>query len=226
MVNKIVDPNSSTAQRAVELAVSGKEAFDMKGGLNMDTDNQELAAAGFAPVEEEVAVVNTPTPVPTPEPAPELSATAEIPAKDEGEEKPVPGVDVEFSTDPAIRLDEMVEFFKKMLPDAVLPPKEALAQWKAIHGDVFFVPMNGKLYIYRYIKRQEWNQLQVDPAWQNGDANQRKDTIYNKCLLWPQLMPHEAAAEPAGIQDTLVTQIEQQSGWLDAYDLASTTFKL
>lgn len=222
MTKMITDPDGSAAQRAAELAVKGKEAFDMPGGINMEADNAELVAAGFAPVVEEAPVLQTTAEIPTKE-EPKVEETVE---GEEEVKKPVPGIDVEFSTDPAQRLDEMVDFFEKMLPGVALPDKNSLAHWKNIHGDVFFVPLNGKLYIYRYLKRQEWNQLQLDTAWQAADASQRKDTIYNKCLLWPQMLPHQAAAQPAGVQDTLVTQIEAQSGWLDAYELASTTFKL
>lgn len=218
MPKMITDPQSPAAQRAVELAVQGKKAFETPGGLNMEAENAEMAAAGFGEQE--------PTPQPVAEEHKDLAATAEVSATAGEEAAPVPGIDVDFSTNPIQRLEEMLAFFQKMLPDAALPDKGTLALWKTTHMDVFFVPLNGKLYIYRYIKRQEWNQLQVDASWQNADVNQRKEMIYNRCLLWPQLLPQEAAAEPAGIQDTLVAQIEAQSGWLDAYELASTTFKL
>ena len=209
---------SKTAQRAVDLAMQGAQ-----GAINMEEENKELAAAGFAEQQVEAP--------PGPDEGSDFleQLKKEQPsAKEESKEDEEKAEDeaVKFSDDPAKRLDEMHAFFTEQFPPQSVPPKEHLAKWKNWHGSVFFVPIGDVLYIYRFLKRQEWMQMNADENWQKMKEGQRKEHIYNKCVLWPSLTGIQLAGQPAGIQDTLVSQIEAQSGWLNAYELASVTFKL
>jgi len=102
-----------------------------------------------------------------------------------------------------------------------------LQGWKRIHGDLFVVqPDENQIYIYRYIKRQEWKQILAEnpPDRMSNDAFDEE--IFKRCLLWPRFTVEQLAFLPAGIIPTLSQQIQAASGWLNPQALAQITIKI
>jgi hypothetical protein len=68
--------------------------------------------------------------------------------------------------------------------------------------------------------------MNQNPSFAKQRVDQREDYIFSKCVLWPQLGPEHMAALPAGCVSSIVTQIEQQSMFIDPRELANLTIKL
>lgn len=141
-------------------------------------------------------------------------------APSEGEAAP----DNVIPDDPEERLKWTARMLKEINPKA--PDYNALKNWKQMHGSVFILNIQDKIYIYRYIKRQEWAQLQANDSFQNMTPIQQEDNIVERCVLWPQLGPIEKASMPAGATSMLAEQIRIQSMFLDPVQVANITLKL
>jgi hypothetical protein len=128
----------------------------------------------------------------------------------------------EVPENPEERLNWVAGELAKMKPGA--PNAQVLREWKRIHGNVFILPIDEYVFIYRYLKRQEWTQLQVNEEFTNLRQDQQEDYIVRKCLLWPQFS--NSAGLPAGAVTMLAEQIRIQSMFLDPVQVANLTVKL
>jgi hypothetical protein len=154
--------------------------------------------------------------IPIPEPTTVVEED-KIPAEDEAEEEMMPSDPVEKLKWVALKLREV---------DPKSPDAQTLYNWKQMHGNIFVLQVGEDVYIYRYIKRQEWAQMMANPAMAKMRPEQVEDIIVEKCLLWPRLSPEKKAAMPAGAVGMLSEQIRIQSQFLDPMQVANITVKL
>ena len=126
--------------------------------------------------------------------------------------------------DPIERMHHIATIMKEIHPN--FPSGDQLIQWKQMMGDVFILDLGDRVFIYRYLKRQEWVQMNANEAYHGMRQDQKEDMIYNKCVVWPTLGPQQVAGLPAGCVSSVVGQIEQQSMFLDPRELANFTIKL
>jgi len=129
-----------------------------------------------------------------------------------------------LSDDPIERMHQVSEIFSKEKKN--FPSGNQLISWKSMHGNIFILDAGENIFVYRYLKRQEWIQMNQNPSFQKQRVDQREDYLFSKCVLWPQLAPENMAALPAGCVSSIVTQIEQQSMFIDPRELANLTIKL
>jgi hypothetical protein len=147
--------------------------------------------------------------------APEETPASVSPETEEAEEKPL---------SPEEKLRQIATAMKEMLPNA--PSFETLTKWKSMHGDIYLLNIEEKIYIFRYIKRQEWLQLRAQESWNKMSQDQQEDHVFDRCLLFPRLDPVAKAGLPAGIVGLIAEQIRFQSMFLDPVQVANTTIKL
>jgi hypothetical protein len=141
------------------------------------------------------------------------------------EQQPQQEQGLQLSEDPAVRMKQISDYFKeKHNPN--FPSAEQLLHWKNVTGDVFLLDLNSHVFVYRYIKRQEWIQINSDPNYANLKDNEKDDSIFNRCVLWPQLSPPEVAMLPAGCVGLIVQQINLESMFLDPIQVSNLTIKL
>jgi hypothetical protein len=125
---------------------------------------------------------------------------------------------------PVEKMKWVSEKLREVNPNA--PSSSELMNWKQMHGNVFVLQLGEDVYIYRYIKRQEWSQMMANPAVQKMRTEQIEDMIVEKCLLFPKLSPERKAFLPAGAVGMLAEQIRLQSQFLDPMQVANITVKL
>lgn len=200
-------------KRAEQLADQGTEAFgspDVQFDLNKDMN--DLTTAGIMTpgaqeqVQEELA---DQVPEPTNEP-PQGSQLAKPP--------------VELSDDPEKRFDELHRFLKTFRDNA--PSVGTLKEWKNTHGRVFVLNIDDYIFVYRFLKRQEWRQINAQGAMEGLREDEVEDDMFNRCVLWPRFEIEERALLPAGAISMIVGQIQIQSLFLDPALVAQHTIKL
>lgn len=212
-------------QRARQLQQQGMAAFgDPNQRFDLDAepefptgeqDEYETESAP-APVETPVPVAPKKAPVAKQRPAPVVPTA--------GPEEKQDDLPEELSDDPATKMEQVSKIFSKNNPG--FPSGQTLLNWKNMAGNIFILDAGENVFIYRYLKRQEWIQMNQDPAFLKQRVDQREDTLFNKCVLWPRLGPEKIAALPAGAVSSIVAQIEQQSMFIDPRELANVTIKL
>jgi hypothetical protein len=212
-----VDPqhlaeNSHNLVIAQQLAVAGKlpdgslnPAIYGSTNIQFDLSQEMTQMTQFNTEEPEMAVEETL----------EANATADTATEEAAAEAPL---------SPTERLRKIADEMQKMVPGA--PTFETLTRWKTIHGDVFLLNLEEKIYIFRYLKRQEWLQLKANDSWSKMSEEQQEDHIFDKCVLFPRLDPVSKASLPAGIVSLIAEQVRIQSLFLDPVHVANITLKL
>ena len=126
--------------------------------------------------------------------------------------------------DPVKALEIVAEWLNENYDGA--PSFEQLMKWKQMHKNIFFMPAGDKVIVYRYLKRQEWMQIQTDERLQNMSQVESDEFIFDKCVLWPNYSLIDKAGNEAGLIPITVEQIQLHSLFLDAGTLARVTIKL
>jgi len=126
--------------------------------------------------------------------------------------------------DPMERVKWTAAKLQKFNPKA--PNENVLFKWKQMHGNIFVLSISDFVFIYRYLKRQEWIQIQLKPEWENMTNDQQERMLVFKCLLWPILDPITEAGLPANAIGMLLDQIRMQSMFLNPQVVAGMTLKL
>lgn len=129
-----------------------------------------------------------------------------------------------LSEDPEERCRQISEALGQISSSA--PAPEQLMSWKAMHGDIFLLNIGDRAFIYRYIKRQEWVQINANPQFEQMTELQTEEMVFNKCLLWPQMDVVQMAQLPANAMGMVVQQIRIQSLFLDPTYVATLTLKI
>lgn len=129
-------------------------------------------------------------------------------------------------------IDKKIEALHQMLSEiSDNPPSiKDLAMWKNVHGDLFVLQLDvDQLYLYRYIKHQEWKQLLADGNKNNINSlteAQVEEKLFDMCVLWPKLDYISIAGVPAGLIKTVVEQIRIRSCFLDPAQVVQFTTKI
>jgi hypothetical protein len=130
----------------------------------------------------------------------------------------------QLSEDPNVRSEQVAAMLKKVNPNA--PTADTIKAWKQMHGDIFLLDIADRIFIYRYLKRQEWIQMNANPRKDELTEQQVEEIIFDKCVLWPQMDMVYKATMPAGGLSMVVQQIRLQSLFLDPGYVAQMTLKI
>ena len=194
------------------LEASTKEFEQMQPSNNMINDALDAVQ------------VDDPT-FPMPEPAPQQEASQKAP--EPTQEKPTEEPEEEGPTIPTDQEEKLIWVAEQLFalnPNA--PNAAALKEWKHMHGNVFVLQIDDHVFIYRYLKRQEWAQIQANEAFHKLRSDQQEDHMAERCVLWPKFNPHTRGGLPAGAASMLAEQIRIQSMFLDPMQVANITIKL
>jgi len=130
-----------------------------------------------------------------------------------------------LSDDPAERLKQVGKMIQEEYGGNA-PGPEQLFQWKQQSGDIFVLPLGERTFVYRYLKRAEWNKIQADESMQRMTELQLDDYLFDRCVLWPRLSVQEKAFLPAGLIGAVCEQIRINSVFVPPERLAQFTIKL
>jgi len=188
-------------------------------------NNPSLVNDALDAVQAEDPSFPVPEPMPAPQPSVQPPVAPQAPStpapqqeEQEVEEGPV------IPEDPEAKLTWVAEQLAVLNPNA--PNAATLREWKRVHGNVFILQIDEHVFIYRYLKRQEWAQLQANEAFGGLRPDQQEDHIAERCTLWPKFNPHTKGGLPAGAASMLAEQIRIQSMFLDPMQVANITIKL
>ena len=90
---------------------------------------------------------------------------------------------------------------------------EQVAQWKTVHGEVYLVSFSEKEnFIFRPIKRQEWNHLMTQIA--KIPEEKKTEAIMMKAVVWPKLSDSNISSVSAGTPEALKALILEASNFI------------
>jgi len=210
---QVLAQNNVTDQSFLEASMQEFNQMEQPNMINDALDAVQSEDPSF-PMPEAVQTPQAPQMAPQAAPLP-IQAESDVEPEEEGPEVP---------EDPEERLNWVAEKLAAVKPGA--PNAAALREWKRMHGNVFILQIDEYVFIYRYLKRQEWAQLQVNEGFHNMRVDQQEDYISEKCTLWPKFNPHTKGGLPAGAASMLNEQIRLQSMFLDPMQVANITIKL
>lgn len=131
-----------------------------------------------------------------------------------------------LSEDPEVRAQQVVEFLAKLNPGIPVPNVNMIKSWRQMHGDIFMLNVADRQFIYRYLKRQEWIQINANPKMGELTEMQIEEDLFNRCVLWPQMDVTQKAGLPAGAVSMVVQQVRLQSLFLDPAYVSQLTIKI
>lgn len=212
------------AQRGVKMMTEEKLKQNLQAGQQTGVVFTPEAAPTElnAPELTEEALSNPPRATGALEDLWQAETNGEIPfnqwlaSKQQGEEQ--------LSEDPDKRAQQVAEFLASKFQNA--PTADMLKEWRRLHGGAFLLHVADRVFIYRYLKRQEWIQLNSNPKAGELTEDQIETDIFNRCLLWPQYGQLQMAGMPAGAISMVVQQIRLQSLFLDPNYVAQLTIKI
>lgn len=176
-------------------------------------DPMALSAAGFKMPE-----VNTQMPdIPTTNLGPDNSNPVEEEEKEEKKEDKKP-------LTPEEKAQELVKFVKSITGHDI--PLQTILQWKQMHGDIFMLHLGERVFLFRYLKRQEMLQMKANPKYEELSEDQREEDIYHRCLLYPRVDGLCESADAAGIMGLIANQVKLQSLFLDEMYVAQMVIKI
>jgi len=126
----------------------------------------------------------------------------------------------------ALELSKYIQaYFKERGLSVPVPGPQLIMQWKQMHGDICLLTINDKLFLFRYLKRQEYIQMMAAANWDAMKEHERDDILCEKCLLYPTMTLIEKAGLPANALGMLSAQIKLQSLFLDEMFVSSLVMK-
>jgi hypothetical protein len=94
------------------------------------------------------------------------------------------------------------------------PTPEQIEAWKQEFGSVYTFPFDTKeIYIWRPMRRREWQMLQSNEALVKEEAKFQEQVVM-RAILWPKIGPVELNLSRAGLVQTLFSVIMQGSYFL------------
>ena len=103
--------------------------------------------------------------------------------------------------------------------EAKQPTQEWIDEQKKKHGRIFTTTISGEVYIYRFLKRLEFRELnkgltpemtQQGPVVNSEQAMEVEDRITEMCTLWPEKYSRDNV--PAAVPAILSAYISDSSG--------------
>lgn len=204
-----------------------KETKNLADGVSAAASTDELYApatpadelafkmAGFKAPDTAMPKVDTTMPdIPTSNLGPDNTAPEEE-NEEEEEKKPLTTKE---------KAEELVKFVKAVTGNEI--PVDTILAWKQMHGDIFMLHLGEKVFLFRYLKRQEMIQMKANPKYEEMSEDQREEDIYNRCLLFPRVDGVRQAADAAGTMGLIANQVKLQSLFLDEMYVAQMVIKI
>jgi len=216
--NNIIDGSFAEAlkndqQQKGELPPMPEKENMIKNALDaVQMDQPELGTPPLEPITQDAVPA-----IPAPQVQPPAPVQEEQPKEESKEEEKPPT--------PEEMMQSVADTLKELF-GANAPTLQHLKQWKAMHGNVFVLRIDERVFLYRYLKRQEWKQLLANEQWNNMSEDKREDFLATKCTLWPAFSATTQGGLPAGAAPLIAEQVKIQSLFLDASAVASITIKL
>lgn len=145
--------------------------------------------------------------------------TKEPESKEEAPEEIEPEVDEETA-----RKNAIYDYIESL--DG--PSREEIERMKGQYGSVHLLPLdNESIFLYRALKRSEWNALKTVFMNSEGmDVDKQQQIIVEKCLIFPQIATHEWAVIEAGLTESLYHAISASSYFLSPEAIQNMVMKL
>jgi hypothetical protein len=179
----------------------------------------------FNPQQEIDDMVNAGIPVPPAialqKPLGQQGAPVQAPSQEEEEKEEE---SKELSKDPATACKQLSEAISEIHPNP--PSPEQLFQWKQVHGNIYYVEVEQLIFVFRYMKRQEWAQIQADPSFQNMTETQVQNALFDRFVLWSSVDPIQRGAMPANAIGMVVEQIRIRSLFLSPEYVSQLVIKI
>lgn len=115
--------------------------------------------------------------------------------------------------------------FVKAITDVDIPV-DTMLSWKNVHRDFFMLHLGERVFLFRYLKKQEWIQMKANPQWEQMTEDQRDADIYHRCLLFPTVDTIAEAGDAAGVMSLIAEQVKLQSFFLDEMYVAQMVVKI
>jgi len=205
----------------------------MNGVIHMPEETKDLTAAPTGAATTPTAAVAAPAKSKAAAgfsmPDPKAELPMDMPVANMGPDNdPLPETEEteeeEVELTPEQKCQKLYEFVVDVT--GVCPPVETLIQWKKMHGDLFMLHMGERVFLFRYLKRQEKIQMEANPQYEQLPEHKREEDIYHRCVLWPQSDPIKESSDPAGMMGMLSKQIKMQSMFLDEMYIAQLVLKV
>lgn len=129
-----------------------------------------------------------------------------------------------LSEDPDKRAEQIAKALAEKYPNA--PTADQIKEWRRLHGGAYLTQIEDRVFIYRYLKRQEYIQINANPRSAELSEDAVDEDIFNRCLLWPRYNNIQALGMPAGGIPMIVQQIRLRSLFLDPNYVAQITIKI
>jgi hypothetical protein len=132
---------------------------------------------------------------------------------------------LDLPDDPVKKAEKISEMLSKFSSTA--PSASKLLEWKSVcGGEIFILYLFDKAYIYRAMRRQEYNMMMESEQFANLKPLDREAYVVERCLLWPNFSIQEKAGAPAGLYSTLFNEIQSNSLFLSPQTCSELTIKL
>ena len=108
-----------------------------------------------------------------------------------------------------------------MVEEVKVPTQEWLDAQKKKYGRMFKVVISGKTYIYRYMTRSEFKEIQksiepemtpTGPIVTQAQALELEDKVVSLCLLWPE--DFNVDSVEAGVSSQIAAFVSNSSGFV------------
>lgn len=130
----------------------------------------------------------------------------------------------QLSEDPAKRAEQVAQALAEKYPNA--PTADMLKEWRRLHGGIYLTQIEDRVFIYRYLKRQEYTQINANPKVAELSEDDVDEDIFKRCLLWPRYSQLQTLGMPAGAIPMIVQQVRLRSLFLDPGYVAQITIKI
>lgn len=92
------------------------------------------------------------------------------------------------------------------------PTRQEIEEWKMRHKDVYFIPLDDGIYVFRALKRPEYREIIRNP---NLGALDREEAISEKCVLYPRdYSASDLEKRNAGVPSIVSEIIMEKSGFV------------
>lgn len=92
------------------------------------------------------------------------------------------------------------------------PTRQEVEEWKDKHGNIYFTPFEGSIYIWRTLSRAEYREVATDETLSMYD---KEEAFTDKCVLFPRNYETAKVSKGnAGVPSVLADYIMEKSGFV------------
>ena len=211
----VIAMNEETKNLISTVPVEQQEPVQEQGSLFApavaEPTVEAMAAAGFNLPKVDTQMPDIPVKNIGPEPPPAEPEED----NDEDEKKPLTLEE---------KLQKLSNFVKDITGHEI--PVNLLKSWKSIHGSIHMLHLGERVFLFRYLKRQEMLQMKANPQYEEMTEDKRDEEIYHKCLLYPKLDTISESGDAAGVMSLIANQVKLNSLFLDEMYVAQMVVKI